>query len=189
MPTRTIWEVDGKTFETLQDVATSYGLSKPVLQRRLTSMDIEEAVRFRGHNIGRYTLRRCEQNRRLAKSLATLYFVRVATDEGVLQKIGITRQSIASRFSSHRIELLSAFWGSLESVLKIEQAVLRRYSAYLYAADKSFYGRTETLLLLPEEESSVQEQIRFLGARYRCTPGVHVRKRRTASKPDKSTGS
>ena len=186
MPTRTNWEIGGKTYHSLQEVATSYGLTKAVLQRRLVSMDIEEAVRFRGHNVGRYTLRRCKQNRRLAKSLATLYFVRVTTHEGVLQKIGITRQSVAGRFSSHRFELLSTYWGSLESVLKMEQGLLRRFSMYLYAAEKSFGGRTETLLLLPEEECLVQEQIRLLGERHRCTPGAHVRKRRSATRPDRT---
>jgi hypothetical protein len=172
------WEVNGKTYKTLSEVAQDHGMSLSVLHRRLSWMDLEDALRYEDDSKGRYTLSRCRQNKRLAKSRATIYFVRVTTSEGVLQKVGITRQSIAARFHNNRYNVIATYWGSLQSVLTIERALLQRFSTHLYAAPKSFDGRTETLLLLPDEEALVSDELQQLAVRHRCSPGVHVNRRR-----------
>jgi hypothetical protein len=178
IPPRHTWTVEGKEYNSLREVATAYGLSLGVLQQRLTFLDLSEAVNYRHRNVGRYTLQRCRQNKSLARSSATVYFVRVTTADGDLHKIGITTQSLAGRLHSNRFEVLSTYWGSLASVLRIEGALLRLFSANLYAAPRSFAGRTETFLLLPAEEASMLEQMGRFAAKHGCAPGTHLKKRR-----------
>lgn len=65
------------------------------------------------------------------------------------------------RFSSIEYELIEEYTGTLCDLYRVEQRVMTLFSDKHYRGDDDFDGRTETFLLMDEEELEMQEAIAF----------------------------
>jgi hypothetical protein len=146
-------EVNGKSFTTLENVASFYNITLGQLNSRLQYMSLEEAVIYTPSN-GRYSKTIFERDSALANTIGHLYFVKIEFEEGALHKIGITQNSVKHRLSkqSYAHTVIREFEGKLSKIYEVEQAVLSEFQDLHYRADDEFEGRTETFLLTKQEE-------------------------------------
>jgi hypothetical protein len=168
------YRVDGREFATLKEVALAYDMPLGLLQSRAARLGLDEAIHGHVGRTGRYSRRRFRANPQLAASAATVYLIQVTTPEGVLHKIGITRQTVRSRMSNHKHSLIAAYHGRLADVYEVEQGLLKRFEANRYKASVAFAGRTETLLLLAHELETLQSHLAEVAKRFGCRKGRHV---------------
>lgn len=148
------YDVYGVSYGSLADVAKKYNLTVGQLTSRLNNMTLEQAVIYKPSN-GRYSESTFEKNLDLANTPGTLYFIRVALADGVLHKIGITQKETTQRFYSHYIEVIEEVRGRLSDLYGLEQLIISEFSELHYRAEDEFEGRTETFLLLDEEEKEI----------------------------------
>lgn len=148
------YDINGVSYGSLADVAKAYDLTVGQLTSRLNNMTLEQAVIYTPSN-GRYSESTFERNPDLANKTGTLYFIRVALADGVLHKIGITQKETIQRFYSHNIEVIKEVGGRLRDLYDLEQAIISEFSELHYRAEDEFEGRTETFLLLDEEEKEI----------------------------------
>lgn len=148
------YDIDGVSYGSLADVAKAYDLTVGQLVSRLNNMTLEQAIIYKPSN-GRYSESTFEKNPDLANTPGTLYFIRVALTDGVLHKIGITQKETTQRFYSHDIEVIEEVRGRLRDLYDLEQMIISEFSEFHYRAEDEFEGRTETFLLLDEEEKEV----------------------------------
>ncbi|MGM0429772.1 MAG: hypothetical protein ACQEQ2_05685 [Pseudomonadota bacterium] len=148
------YDINGVSYGSLADVAKEYDLTVGQLVSRLNNMTLEQAVIYKPSN-GRYSESTFEKKPDLANTLGTLYFIRVALADGVLHKIGITQKETNQRFYSHNIEVIKEVRGRLRDLYDLEQFVICEFSELHYRAEDEFEGRTETFLLLDEEEKEI----------------------------------
>ena len=154
LPSIERYELNGKTYGSLSEVAKENDLSVGQLTSRLKNMSLEEAVIYKPSN-GRYSESVFEKDPELANTLATLYFIRVALTDGILQKVGITQKETSQRFRSHNIEIITEVKGKLRDLYELEQLIISEFSELHYRAEDEFEGRTETFLLMEEEEKEI----------------------------------
>lgn len=121
-------------------------------------MSLEQAVIYKPSN-GRFSESIFEKNQELANTLGTLYFVRVNLTNGSLHKIGITKKETGQRFYSHDIEIIAEAKGKLYDLYRLEQKIITEFSELHYRAEDEFEGRTETFLLMDDEEKEI---LRFI---------------------------
>jgi len=131
-------------------------------------MSLEEAIRYVPSN-GRYTLRRFEDDPRLAEHPGILYFIKIAAKDGVLHKIGITQRPITARFQSMEFETLAIFEGRLQNLFFLEQEILELFHENHYRAEEEFEGKTETFLLMPEEEKELLDELLWRATTHKIT--------------------
>lgn len=160
-PSQQVYEVDGREFPSLGEVANAYNLTVAQLSNRLRDMPLEEAVKHIPSN-GRYSAKKFKNSPTLARTIGVLYFVKIPSSGGVLHKIGITQGAVSSRLGSRNFVLIKEFQGELEQLFFIEQEILKTFHQNHYRADESFEGRTETFLLLDDEELKMLKEIRRL---------------------------
>ncbi|MBG0847681.1 GIY-YIG nuclease family protein [Pseudomonas chengduensis] len=152
------YEVGGKPYGSLAEIAETYNLSIGQLTSRLNNMSLEQAVIYKPSN-GRFSESIFEKNQELANTLGTLYFVRVNLTNGSLHKIGITKKETGQRFYSHDIEIIAEAKGKLYDLYRLEQKIITEFSELHYRAEDEFEGRTETFLLMDDEEKEI---LRFI---------------------------
>lgn len=148
------YDINGVPYGSLADVAKAYDLTVGQLASRLNNMTLEQAVIYKPSN-GRYSESIFEKNTYLANMPGILYFVRVDLADGVLHKIGITQKETTQRFYSHNIEVIEEVRGRLRDLYDLEQLIISEFSELHYRAEDEFEGRTETFLLLDEEEKEI----------------------------------
>ena len=148
------YDINGVPYGSLADVAKAYDLTVGQLASRLNNMTLEQAVIYKPSN-GRYSESTFERNPDLANTLGTLYFIRVALADGVLHKIGITQKETTQRFYAHKIEVIEEVGGKLRDLYDLEQLIISEFSELHYRAEDEFEGRTETFLLLDDEEKEI----------------------------------
>jgi hypothetical protein len=165
LPSMEKYEIDGRTFSSIAEVAEAHGLQPGQLTYRLRLMSLEEALVYRPAN-GRYTEARFEADPDLASVAGRFYFVTVTNSEGVLHKVGITAQSVEDRFRAVDFFLLAEYSGRLYDLYRVEQTILNEFKDYHYRGDDDFEGRTETFLLMEDEEKDMQEAIAEAMAEY-----------------------
>ncbi|MFG0416022.1 GIY-YIG nuclease family protein [Pseudomonas sp. zjy_8] len=158
LPTLERYDISGVSYSSLADVAKAFDLTVGQLTSRLKNMTLEQAVIYRPSN-GRYSESTFKKNPDLANTPGTLYFIRVALADGVLHKIGITQKETAQRFYSHNIEVISEIKGRLRALYSLEQLIINEFSDLHYRAEDEFEGRTETFLLMGDEEKDILEFI------------------------------
>lgn len=164
LPSEERYELNGKAFASLVEVATAFDLTTGQLHSRLKTMPLEEAVKYVPAN-GRYTLRRFEDDPVLASMQGVLYFIKIATKNGILHKIGITQRSVAVRFPSAKFDIVALFEGELQKLFYLEQEIIALFRDNHYRAEEDFEGKTETFILLPEEECALLDELtRRIGA-------------------------
>lgn len=152
------YEINGITYGSLSEVAKAYSLSVGKLTSRLNNMSLEQAVTYKPSN-GRFSESVFEKNPELANTPGTLYFIRVALTDGVLHKIGITKKETTQRFYSYDIEVITEVKGKLRDLYYLEQLIIIEFSELHYRAEDEFEGKTETFLLMDEEEKEI---LRFI---------------------------
>lgn len=150
--------VYGKSYPSLEAVADEFGLSVGQLSNRVNSMTIEEAVE---HNprTGKYSTKRFQEDPELGASIGVLYLVRIEIDGTLLHKIGITKKSIKSRFRGYAFTEIACRRDTLENLYDAEQMIVDRYADYLFRADESFDGKTETFILNSQQEEEMSRWI------------------------------
>jgi hypothetical protein len=164
LPSEDRYELNGKTFASLPEVAVAFDLTAGQLHSRLKTMSLEEAIQYVPAN-GRYTLRRFEDDPALASTRGVLYFIKIASKDGLLHKIGITHRSVSARFQSLKFDTVALFEGELKKLFLLEQEIIELFRDNHYRADEDFEGKTETFLLMPEEEDALLGQLtRRIGA-------------------------
>ncbi|HAS1031284.1 TPA: hypothetical protein I3782_004197 [Enterobacter cloacae] len=154
LPVLERYDIDGVSYGSLADVAKSYDLTVGQLVSRLNNMTLEQAVVYKPSN-GRYSDSAFENNPDLASIPGTLYFIRVILTDGILHKIGITQKETTQRFYSYHIEVIEEFRGRLRDLYDLEQLIISEFSDLHYRAEDEFEGRTETFLLMDEEEKEI----------------------------------
>lgn len=172
LPSELKFEINGVLHESLQEVAQAYNLTKQQLTYRLNFMSIEDAVIYRPSN-GRYTLKAFNRNPELANTAGMIYFVKISLTEGVLHKIGITQKQTSQRLISHDFELILEFSGRLEQLYEIEQEIVKVFSDCHYPAEKDFEGRTETFLLMENEEKEVMDFMIRKSQEINCSSSIY----------------
>lgn len=154
LPSLERYELHGKTYSTITEIATSHNLTVGQLSSRLQKMSLEEAIDYSPSN-GRYSEAIFKENPDLAKSIGRLYFIKIKFETGTLHKIGITQKEISQRFLGFDYQIISEYRGELSLLYKIEQKILSNFRNYHYRADEEFEGKTETFLLMDEEEMEI----------------------------------
>jgi len=167
LPNISTYEVDGKIFGSLFEVASTYGLSLQTLVYRLNNMEIEDAVHYVPSN-GRYSKKIFKRDPGLAATTGTLYFIEIKQTDGILHKIGITSRSVNQIFRSNSYAKIAEYKGHLSGLYELEQMVVKKFSNLHYRGDDEFDGRTELFLLLDNEVEEVKkylsEKSSFYGA-------------------------
>jgi len=154
LPTLERYNIHGVSYGSLADVAKAFDLTVGQLASRLNNMTLEQAVIYKPSN-GRYSESTFEKNPDLSNTPGTLYFIRVALADGVLHKIGITQKETTQRFYSLDIEVIAEVKGRLRALYDLEQLIISEFSELHYRAEDEFEGRTETFLLMDEEEKDI----------------------------------
>lgn len=157
------YELHGKTYGTLAEVALAYGLTTGQLNSRLKQMSLEEAVDYSPSN-GRYSEAIFKENPRLAQSIGRLYFIRISLPSGTLHKVGITQKEVSQRFYGFVYQVIAEYQGALSLLYQVEQKVLVEFRDYHYRADEDFDGKTETFLLMDEEEMAMLRFVAWLAS-------------------------
>lgn len=158
LPSLERYELHGKTYGSIAEVALAYDLTAAQLRSRLQRMSLEEAVDYSPSN-GRYSEAVFNENPALAQSIGRLYFVRISLPSGTLHKVGITQREVSQRFHGFMYQTVAEYQGALFLLYQIEQKVLAEFRDYHYRADDDFEGKTETFLLMDDEE---MEMLRFV---------------------------
>jgi len=166
LPSQDRYEINGQSFSSLADVAEAYGLTQSQLSSRLRNMNLEEAVEYNPSN-GRFSEAVFERDESLAQSPGILYFVKIELVDGALHKIGITQRSVAARFQSYKVVVLREFSGALVDAYRLEQLVKTEFQALHYRAEEEFEGRTETFLLMEDEEQAMLDFLEEKCAEFR----------------------
>jgi hypothetical protein len=166
------YELHGKKYASLAEVGLAYGLSVGQLQSRIQGMSLEEAVDYTPSN-GRYSETIFKENITLAKSLGRLYFIRIILSSGTLHKIGITQKEISKRFNGFDYQIIAEYQGPLFNLYQIEQKILIDFRDYHYRGDEDFEGKTETFLLLDDEEMEMHRFIISEASKYGCS-NLHI---------------
>lgn len=154
LPKEERYQLDGKVFSSIAEVAEAFNLTTGQLQSRLKNMSLMEAVKYLPAN-GRYTFKRFRDDPELAATQGILYFIKIASADLLLHKIGITQRSVEIRFQSMEINILARFGGPLEKLFRLEQEILQLFQKNHYRADEDFEGKTETFLLKKNEEKTL----------------------------------
>lgn len=154
LPSLGRYEVNGVTYGSLAELAGAYNLTFCQLTSRLNNMSLEQAVTYQPSN-GRFSKSGFDRNPELANTLGRLYFVRIALSNGVLHKIGITKKETSQRFHAYNIKVITEIKGKLRELYNLEQSIIREFSHLHYRAEDEFEGKTETFLLMDEEEKEV----------------------------------
>lgn len=152
------YDLNGKVYNTLSEVAEDYDLSVSTLTARLYNMSLEEAVVFKPMN-GRYSAVVFARDPELANTAGTFYFVRISLNDGILHKVGITKREAVHRFAAYQVEVICEVKGRMIDLHNLEQRVLAEFADLHYRAEEEFDGRTETFQLMDEEE---QEMLVFI---------------------------
>lgn len=158
LPQEDKYELKGKSYHSLKELAADYDLSVGQLSGRLQTMSLEEAVSYVPSN-GRYTEARFRDDPELAATIGTLYFVKLHSMDRILHKVGITLKKVEQRLASVRFKLLAEFEGTLVGLHRVEQKVIKEFCNNLSRANEGFEGKTETFLLMDDEEA---EMLAFL---------------------------
>ena len=152
--------MNGESYSSIAEIASDFDLTSTQLSSRLETMTLEEAVNYIPSN-GRYSESRFKSDTKLAKTVGSLYFIKIISSDGTLHKIRITARAVGRRFSSIEYELIEEYTGTLCDLYRVEQRVMTLFSDKHYRGDDDFDGRTETFLLMDEEELEMQEAIAF----------------------------
>lgn len=158
LPSEEKYQIGEMTYGSISEVANAYNLTVGQLASRLNTMTLEEAVVYTPSN-GRYTAASFKRNPELANSKGILYFIKIKLSDGVLHKIGITQKETSQRFNSYKFELIHEVRGRLQELYEMEQLIVKEFSDLHYRAEEEFEGRTETFLLMDDEEKYVLDFI------------------------------
>lgn len=153
IPRQPKYEINGKVFATLEEVATEFNLTVGQINHRLLTMSLEEAVVYTPQNKGQYSSARFRDDPKLAKTIGNLYFVEISQESGILHKIGITQRPIEKRLSPNKI--LAQYSSELEKLFIIEQQILEEFHENHYRANEGFDGKTETFVFSEDEVAKV----------------------------------
>ena len=153
IPRQAKYEINGKVFATLEEVAAEFNLTVMQINHRMLTMSLEEAIIYTPQNKGQYSRARFRDDPKLAKTIGNLYFVEISQETGVLHKIGITQRPIERRLSPNKI--LAQYTGELENLFTIEQQILEEFQENHYRANEDFDGKTETFIFSENEVAKV----------------------------------
>ena len=153
IPRQAKYEINGKVFATLEEVAAEFNLTVMQINHRMLTMSLEEAIIYTPQNKGQYSRARFRDDPKLAKTIGNLYFVEISQETGVLHKIGITQRPIDKRLSPNKI--LAQYSGELENLFTIEQQILEEFQENHYRANEDFDGKTETIIFSENEVAKV----------------------------------
>ncbi|HCR71033.1 MAG TPA: hypothetical protein DIW23_06285 [Anaerolineae bacterium] len=160
IPKQQKYEINGRSYATLEEVAKSFNLTVAQINSRLQTMSLEEAIIYTPQNNGQYNMARFDGDPKLAKTIGIFYFVKIEVNNGILHKIGITLHSLEKRFKTQNIKVIIQFKGEMKKLYILEQRILKEFRDNHYRADEEFDGRTETFLFLENEEKEVVKLIK-----------------------------
>jgi len=153
IPRQPKYEINGKVFATLEEVATEFNLTVGKINYRMLTMSLEEAVIYTPQNKGQYSSVRFRDDPKLAKMIGNLYFAEISQESGILHKIGITQRPVEKRLSTKKI--LAQYSGELEKLFIAEQQILEEFRENRYRANEDFDGKTETFVFSEDEVTKV----------------------------------
>lgn len=98
--------------------------------------------------VGGYTMARFATDMVLRQKIATMYLIRITDCNEEFMKIGITQKSIDERFKDnttmpYNFDINMTIKGTLYTLFKLEQQILKEYSELKYKPNKKFDGYTE----------------------------------------------
>lgn len=168
LPSSERYELHGKIYGSIAEVALAYHLTTGKLSSRLQRMSLEEAVDYSPSN-GRYSVAIFKENPALAQCIGRLYFIRITLPSGTLHKVGITLKDVSQRFCGFVYQIIAEYQGALSVLYQVEQKVLAEFRDYHYRADEDFEGKTETFLLMDEEEMEMLRSVALLASTHGCS--------------------
>jgi hypothetical protein len=163
IPRQPKYEINGKVFATIEEVAIEFHLTMGQINHRMLTMSLEDAIIYNPQNKGQYSRARFVYDPKLAKTIGNLYFVEINQESGVLHKIGITKGPIEKRLSP--IKILVQYSGELEKLFTIEQQILKEFQENHYRANEDFDGKTETFVF---SENEVAKVIAAIDSKINC---------------------
>jgi hypothetical protein len=175
VPKAAKYEVFGRKFASIAEVATGFGLTPQQLHSRLRNLTLEQALAYRPQTNGRYSAKLLARDQNLAKTSAILYLVQIQFGDRALYKTGVTCKTTAKRLANVNYELVGEWSGSLGTLYALEQSILLEYESKLCRAPEWFEGKTETFDLSLEESQTMLKSIsRKLSERCACkvAPGT-----------------
>lgn len=167
LPPRMRYQVKGKSYRSLADVADAYSIPLTTLRQRVRLMSLEKALAY-VPRMGRYSPAVFKRDPALARKSAYLYFASAELVHGTLYKIGITVLSASQRLAAVDHRILALYRGQLSEIYDMEQRVLKRFHEFRSRANDGFDGKTETLRLSDRQVRHVLEYLEIAARRCGC---------------------